>query len=64
METVVEASLSGIFKRIGVGGVVEAVGVIVFCVGAAQLFHHGAIAACVLGGAAAFLAGKRIRASA
>ena len=42
----------------------EIAGGVAFLAGVAQLLHHAAIAACVIGGAAAFLAGKKLRAKA
>ncbi len=38
-------------------------GAIAFAAGAVLSFHHYAIAACFLGGAAAFFAGRKLRAS-
>jgi hypothetical protein len=61
VESTFESSVSAMFKKVGVGGVLQAAGIILFSIGAAQLFHHGAIAACVVGGAATFLVGKKLR---
>ncbi len=61
MNSGIESSAYAVFKKFGVGGVLESAGVIVFLVGAAQLFHHAAIAACVIGGVGAFLVGKKLR---
>ena len=61
MSNAVESSISAFAKKIGVGGILEVVGVGIFFAGVIQLFHHGAIAACVLGGVGAFFAGKKLR---
>jgi hypothetical protein len=57
-----ESSVSAIVKKIGIGSVVEAAGAIIFLAGVVQLLHHAAIAACVVGGVVAVLAGKKLRA--
>jgi hypothetical protein len=48
-------------KKVSMGVLCEIAGGIAFLAGAVQLFHHAAIAGCVVGGAVVFLAGKRIR---
>jgi hypothetical protein len=60
-EEAIESTVSAFFKKFGIAGILEVAGVIVFCAGAVQLFHHGAIAACVIGGACSFLVGKKLR---
>ena len=60
-EEAIKSTVSAFVKRFGVGGILEVAGAIVFGAGAVQLFHHGAIAACVIGGACSFLVGKKLR---
>ena len=47
-------------KSIGVAKILEFAGVGIFLTGVALAFEHFAIAACVTGGAAAFLIGKKL----
>jgi hypothetical protein len=47
-------------KSIGVAKIVEFAGVGIFLTGVALAFEHYAIVVCVIGGAAAFLIGKKL----
>lgn len=64
MATSFLSAISAAIKKVSAALICEIVGGIAFLAGVAQLLHHAAIAACVIGGATAFLAGKKLRAKA
>jgi hypothetical protein len=61
MTSSILSEVEGDAKKITTGAICEVAGAIAFFAGVLQLFHHAAIAGCVIGGAAIFLVGKKLR---